>query len=94
MVDFLTIILPEYSGYCKSSSSSRYGGMTNDIKEDKEKYLKDEDEKRRQKAEYDPTPKSAVGLKQQYSRNYSPRLFSFPIRKLCKRCADSIKRKC
>nr|DAE55855.1 MAG TPA: hypothetical protein [Caudoviricetes sp.]DAT95955.1 MAG TPA: hypothetical protein [Caudoviricetes sp.]DAV74185.1 MAG TPA: hypothetical protein [Caudoviricetes sp.]DAZ63325.1 MAG TPA: hypothetical protein [Caudoviricetes sp.] len=34
-----------------------------------------------------------MGLKQQYSRNYSP-AFSFPIRKLCKCCADSIKRKC
>lgn len=38
-------------------------------------------------------PKSAVGLKQQYSRNYFP-AFSFPIRELCKCCATIIKRKC
>ena len=86
MVDFLTIILLIFE-YCKSSSSSRYGGMTNDIKEIRNKYLKDEDEKRRQKAEYDPTPKSAVGLKQQYSRNYSPAFF-FPysqvVQMLCR----------
>lgn len=38
-------------------------GMTNDIKEIRNKYLKDEDEKRRQKAEYDPTPKISGGVK-------------------------------
>ena len=92
MVDFLTIILLIF-GVLQIILFFKVCGMTNDIKEIRNKYLKDEDEKRRQKAEYDPTPKSAVGLKQQYSRNYSP-AFSFPIRKLCKCCADSIKRKC
>ena len=92
MVDFLTIILLIF-GVLQIILLLKVWGMTNDIKEIRNKYLKDEDEKRRQKAEYDPTPKSAVGLKQQYSRNYSP-AFSFPIRKLCKCCADSIKRKC
>ena len=92
MVDFLTIILLIF-GVLQIILFFKEWGMTNDIKEIRNKYLKDEDEKRRQKAEYDPTPKSAVGLKQQYSRNYSP-AFSFPIRKLCKCCADSIKRKC
>lgn len=38
-------------------------GMTNDIKEIRNKYLKDEDEKRRQEAEYDPTPKISSGSK-------------------------------
>ena len=38
-------------------------GMTNDIKEIRNKYLKDEDEKRRQKAEYDPSPKISGGVK-------------------------------
>lgn len=33
------------------------------IKEIRNKYLKDEDEKRRQKAEYDPTPKISGGVK-------------------------------
>lgn len=92
MVDFLTIILLIF-GVLQIILFFKVWGMTNDIKEIRNKYLKDEDEKRRQKAEYDPTPKSAVGLKQQYSRNYSP-AFSFPIRKLCKCCADSIKRGC
>lgn len=92
MVDFLTIILLIF-GVLQIILFFKVWGMTNDIKEIRNKYLKDDDEKRRQKAEYDPTPKSAVGLKQQYSRNYS-QAFSFPIRKLCKCCADSIKRKC
>lgn len=73
MVDFLTIILLIF-GVLQIILFFKVWGMTNDIKEIRNKYLKDEDEKRRQKAEYDPTPKSAVGLKQQYSRNYS-RLF-------------------
>jgi len=37
--------------------------MTNDIKEIKNKYLKEEDEKRRTEAEYNPTPKISKGTK-------------------------------
>lgn len=75
MVDFLTIILLIF-GVLQIILFFKVWGMTNDIKEIRNKYLKDEDEKRRQKAEYDPTPKISGGLnlKQQYSRNYS-RLF-------------------
>ena len=54
MIDFLTIILLIFF---------KVWGMTNDIKEIRNKYLKDEDEKRRQKAEYDPTPKISGGVK-------------------------------
>lgn len=92
MIDFLTIILLIF-GVLQIILFFKVWGMTNDIKEIRNKYLKDEDEKRRQKQNTTQLPKSAVGLKQQYSRNYSP-AFSFPIRKLCKCCADSIKRKC
>ena len=38
-------------------------GMTNDIKEIRNKYLKDEDEKRRQEVKYDPSPKISGGVK-------------------------------
>ena len=43
MIDFLTIILLIFEFY-KLFSSSKYGGMTNDIKDIRNKYLKDEDE--------------------------------------------------
>ena len=58
MVDFLTIILLIF-GVLQIILFFKVWGMTNDIKEIRNKYLKDEDEKRRQKAEYDPTPKIA-----------------------------------
>ena len=38
-------------------------GMTNDIKEIRNKYLKDEDEKRRQEVKYDPSPQISGGVK-------------------------------
>ena len=38
-------------------------GMTNDIKEIRNKYLKDVDEKRRQEVKYDPSPKISGGVK-------------------------------
>jgi len=56
MIDFLTIILLIF-GLLQIILFFKVWGMTNDIKEIRNKYLKDEDEKRRQEAEYDPTPK-------------------------------------
>ena len=76
MVDFLTIILLIF-GVLQIILFFKVWGMTNDIKEIRNKYLKDEDEKRRQKAEYDPTPKSAVGLKRGRKINCVMRRF-FP----------------
>ena len=61
MVDFLTIILLIF-GVLQIILFFKVWGMTNDIKEIRNKYLKDEDEKRRQKAEYDPTPKISGGV--------------------------------
>lgn len=61
MVDFLTIILLIF-GVLQIILFFKVWGMTNDIKEIRNKYLKDEDEKRRQKAEYDP-PKISKGTK-------------------------------
>ena len=62
MVDFLTIILLIF-GVLQIILFFKVWGMTNDIKEIRNKYLKDEDEKRRQKAEYDTTPKISGGVK-------------------------------
>ena len=62
MVDFLTIILLIF-GVLQIILFFKVWGMTNDIKEIRNKYLKDEDEKRRQKAEYDPTPKISGAVK-------------------------------
>ena len=62
MVDFLTIILLIF-GVLQIILFFKVWGMTNDIKEIRNKYLKDEDEKRRQKAEYDPAPKISGGVK-------------------------------
>ena len=59
MIDFLTIILLIFGVL----QIIKVWGMTNDIKEIRNKYLKDEDEKRRQKAEYDPSPKISGGVK-------------------------------
>lgn len=62
MVDFLTIILLIF-GVLQIILFFKVWGMTNDIKEMRNKYLKDEDEKRRKEAEYDPTPKISSGSK-------------------------------
>ena len=51
MVDFLTIILLIF-GVLQIILFYKVWGMTNDIKEIRNKYLKAEDEKRCQKAEY------------------------------------------
>jgi len=62
MIDFLTIVLLIF-GVLQIILFFKVWGMTNDIKEIRNKYLKDEDEKRRQEAEYDPTPKISEGTK-------------------------------
>lgn len=62
MIDFLTIILLIF-GVLQIILFFKVWGMTNDIKEIRNKYLKDEDEKRRQEAEYDPSPKISGGSK-------------------------------
>ena len=62
MIDFLTIILLIF-GVLQIILFFKVWGMTNDIKEIRNKYLKDEDEKRRQKAEYDQSPKISGGVK-------------------------------
>ena len=62
MIDFLTIILLIF-GLLQIILFFKVWGMTNDKKEIRNKYLKDEDEKRRQEAEYDPTPKISSGSK-------------------------------
>ena len=63
MIDFLTIILLIFGVLQIILFFKKVWEMTNDIKEIRNKYLKDEDEKRRQKAEYDPTPKISGGVK-------------------------------
>lgn len=62
MIDFLTIVLLVF-GVLQIILFFKVWGMTNDIKEIRNKYLKDEDEKRRQEAEYDPSPKISGGSK-------------------------------
>ena len=62
MIDFLTIILLIF-GLLQIILFFKEWGMTNDIKEIRNKYLKDEDEKRRQEAEHDPSPKISGGSK-------------------------------
>jgi regulatory protein YycH of two-component signal transduction system YycFG len=62
MIDFLTIILLIF-GVLQIILFFKVWRMTNDIKEIRNKYLKDEDEKRRQEAEHDPTPKISSGSK-------------------------------
>ena len=62
MIDFLTIILLIF-GVPQIILFFKVWGMTNDIKEIMNKYLKDEDENRRREAEYDPTPKISGGVK-------------------------------
>lgn len=53
MIDFLTIVLLIF-GVLQIILFFKMWGMTNDIKEMRNKYLKDEDVKRRKEAEYDP----------------------------------------
>ena len=60
MIDFLTIVLLIF-GVLQIILFFKVWGMTNDIKEIRNKYLKDEDEKRREKVVYDPTPKVSSG---------------------------------
>lgn len=62
MIDFPTIVLLIF-GVMQIILFFKVWGMTNDIKEIRNKYLKDEDEKRRKEAEYDPTPKISSGPK-------------------------------
>ena len=62
MIDFLTIILLIF-GVPQIILFFKVWGMTNDIKEIRNKYLKDEDENRRREAEYDPSPKISGGVK-------------------------------
>nr|DAL04440.1 MAG TPA: ATP synthase B/B' [Caudoviricetes sp.] len=62
MIDFLTIVLLIF-GVLQIILFFKVWGMTNDIKEIRNKYLKDEDEKRRQEAEYAPTPQISNGSK-------------------------------
>ncbi|MDY5237342.1 hypothetical protein [Bacteroides helcogenes] len=62
MIDFLTIVLLVF-GVLQIILFFKVWGMTNDIKEIRNKYLKDEDAKRIKEAEYDPTPKISNGSK-------------------------------
>ena len=62
MIDFLTIILLIF-GVLQIILFFKVWEMTNAIKEIRNKYLKDEDEKRRQKAEYAQSPKISGGVK-------------------------------
>ena len=62
MIDFLTIILLIF-GVLQIILFFKVWGMTNDIKEIRNKYLIVEDDKRRQKAEYDPSPNIRGGVK-------------------------------
>lgn len=62
MIDFLTIVLLVF-GVLQITLFFKVWGMTNDIKEIRNKYLKEEDEKKRKEAEYDPTPKISSGSK-------------------------------
>jgi len=54
MIDFLTIILLIF-GVLQIILFFKVWGMTNDIKEIRNKYLKDEDENRRREVEYAPS---------------------------------------
>lgn len=62
MIDFLTIILLIF-GVLQIILFFKVWGMTNDIREIRNKYLKDEDKKRREEAVHDPTPKVSSGSK-------------------------------
>ena len=62
MIDFLTIILLIF-GVLQIILFFKVWGMTNDIREIRNKYLKDEDKNRREEAEYAPAPKISSGSK-------------------------------
>lgn len=62
MIDFLTIILLIF-GVLQIILFFKVWEMTNDIREIRDKYLKDEDEKRRKEAEHDPVPKISEGTR-------------------------------
>lgn len=62
MYEFLSIVLTIF-GVLQIILFFKLWGMTNDIKEIRNKYLKDEDEKRRAEADYTPTPKISEGTK-------------------------------
>lgn len=62
MIDFLTIVLLVF-GVLQIILFFKMWGMTNDIKEIRNKYLKDEDEKGRTEANYTSTPNISEGSK-------------------------------
>ena len=62
MIDFLTIVLLIF-GVLQIILFFKVWGMTNDIREIRNKYLKDEDEKRREESKYDPSPQISSGSK-------------------------------
>jgi hypothetical protein len=61
-IDFLTIILLIF-GVLQIILFFKVWGMTNDIKDIRNKYLKDEDEKQRKNTEYDAITKISGGSK-------------------------------
>ena len=62
MIDFLTIILLIF-GVLQIILFFKVWGMTNDIKDIRNKNLKDEDEKQRKNTEYDAITKISGGSK-------------------------------
>lgn len=63
MIDFLTIVLIIF-GVLQIILFFKMWGMTNDIREIRDKYLKDEDERQRNEAERPCAKKSAEGQDQ------------------------------
>lgn len=62
MIDFLTIVLLVF-GVLQIILFFKMWGMTNDIKEIRNKYLKEEDEKMRNESRYDQAHKISEGSK-------------------------------
>lgn len=62
MIDLLTIILLIF-GILQIILFFKVWGMTNDIREIRDKYLKDEDERRRKETEHAPAPKISGGTR-------------------------------
>ena len=91
MIDFLTIILLIF-GVLQIILFFKVWEMTNDIKEIRNKYLKDEDEKRRQKAEYDPTPKISGGVNTTIQPELFPGFF-FPYSQVVQMLCNYHKKK-
>lgn len=78
MIDLLTIILLIF-GILQIFLFFNVWGMTNDIKEIRDKYLKDEDERRRNEAEHDPAPKNQRRDKtNNIAGHHSPAFSFFP----------------